>query len=159
MNGFHVVVGAQFEARGDAVDLVDRGDHHDRKVLPPRVALDRAQHRDAIHLRHHDVEKDDVERVAAKHAQGLTSALGHQHRVPLVHQPAPQQLAIVGVVVDDEDGAAACGGRRQSPLSVTTLSDNTSITRLSGSALSAAGFSAGALSASAAEESGPPTCQ
>ena len=69
--------------------------------------------------RHHDVEQDEVDAAAAQDRRGPRRPLRRQHAEALALQPPRQQVAVVRVVVDDEDvcglahrrGARATGGQ------------------------------------------------
>ena len=64
-----VVGGAHPDAADDAVELVDARDHDDRHVAQRIVGLERGQRLVPVHLGHHDVEQDEVDRFRARVAQ------------------------------------------------------------------------------------------
>jgi hypothetical protein len=105
-----VVRGAHPDAPDDAVRFVDARDDDDRQVAQPDVCLECLEGLIAVHLGHHDVQQDHVDRVGVRIAQEV-------QRLPPVdrlgrlmadrRQEADQQPAVERGVVDDEDAAAA----------------------------------------------------
>ena len=74
-------------------------------------ALHRLQHLVAVHLRHHDVEQDQIEGACGQKVQRVPSVRGRHHVVVAPpFQPPCQRVAVVLVVVDDEQD----GGRPRS---------------------------------------------
>ena len=63
----------------------------------------------ATELGHVDVEHDEVERLGAELAQGVAAAFGQPHIEAGLAQGGAHDQARVGVVVDDQDRAAATG--------------------------------------------------
>ena len=95
----HVVVGAHLDA-DDAIDLFGARSQHDHRHVRPRAQFT-AQGQPVL-TRHHHVEHDDVGLGAVQH-------LAHLPRVPrdrdldrVLAQVLRQQIADVGVVIDDE---------------------------------------------------------
>ena len=104
-----VVVGAELDAAHHAVDVVERRDHDHRNVAQPGIVLEAAQHREAVHLGHHDVEQDQVDRFAGQPVEGVP-AMDRGHRLVLEQlQLLRQHVAIERLVVDDQDA----GGRHR----------------------------------------------
>jgi hypothetical protein len=102
-----VVVGADFEA-DDAVDVLALGgEHDDRGAVVGRAQA--AADRQAVLAGHHQVEHDQVDRVAQQDAIERLAVLGHDHFEPFLRQVAAQQVADAGVVVDDHDLVGASG--------------------------------------------------
>ena len=67
-----IILGAGFDAAHDAVDLVERGNHDDRDVAGLLRRLEPAQHLEAAHFRHDEIEQDEVELLAGRPAQAPT---------------------------------------------------------------------------------------
>ena len=109
LNGFgEVVVGAHLEP-DDAVDVLAlRGQHDDRHVLA-RAAQPPADG-EAVLAGQHQVEHDEVRRVALQPLVEVARVGDRAHVEPLAGQVARQQVAQPHVVVDDED---AHRGRRR----------------------------------------------
>ncbi len=96
----HVVVGAQFEA-DDLVDVVvARGehDHGDARALA-QLAADG----ESVHLRHHDVEYDEVRVGRARLLQRLLAVERLNHIEALVAEVEASELDDVSLVVDYKD--------------------------------------------------------
>jgi hypothetical protein len=70
-----------------------------------------AADRQAVFARQHQVQHDQVHRVACHHAVQRLGVLGQQHLEALLRQVAAQQVADAGVVVDDEDAVGPGVGR------------------------------------------------
>ena len=98
-----VVVRADLDAADDALELVDGRDHDHRQVLQLGIGLEPLEHGDAVELWHDDVEQDDVRRLLAAALQRLAAVRGRLDPMPLLLEQADEQLAIEGIVVDDED--------------------------------------------------------
>ena len=97
------VVGPGVEAFHALLAGIERGHHHDRQHGGGRVLADRATHVVAAHARHHDVEQDEVRRVALDHAERLGAGGGGERGVAARGEDVGQQLDVAGRVVDDED--------------------------------------------------------
>jgi hypothetical protein len=96
-----VVVGADFEA-DDAVHVLALGGQHDDR----RAVVGRAQaaaDREPIFAGHHEVEHDQVDRVAQQDAVQRLAILGHDDFESFLGEVAAQQVADARVVVDDGD--------------------------------------------------------
>ena len=66
------------------------------------------QHLVAVHVRHHDVEQNQVELLRAQQLQRLPAVVGRREvRIALALQPARERVAIVLVVVDHEERSLA----------------------------------------------------
>ena len=55
------ILGAELDAADHGLDLVERRDHDDGKIVRASVLLEMLQHLIAVHLRHHDVEQHEIE--------------------------------------------------------------------------------------------------
>ena len=58
---------------------------------------------EAVEPRHHHVEQDDVERPLADHRQGVLPVVPDLRLVAQPTEPSGEQVAIVRIVVDDQD--------------------------------------------------------
>src|SRR5690606_12746834 len=88
-----------------ALELRERRDHGPRDVAPGLVRLQPLEHLEAVQLRHHDVEEHEIERPRGDALKRLAS-VGRllEVAVTLAPQPAAERVAVVGIVVDDQDG-------------------------------------------------------
>jgi hypothetical protein len=103
-----VVVGAQLEA-AHAVPLLAAGGQHDHRDVDP-AAPQLAADVPAAHARHHDVEQDQVGRLAGRPPQPVLAVQAHRGLVALEAQVVLEPADDVRLVVDDEDprqGAAS----------------------------------------------------
>ena len=57
---WNVIFGSRLDATHDAVDLVQRRDHHDRNMLVNWIGFKPVQHLQSIYIRHHQIEQDEV---------------------------------------------------------------------------------------------------
>jgi hypothetical protein len=112
-----VVVGAHLQA-DDAVHVLDLGGEHDdgRGVVGRAQAAADAQ---AVFAGQHEVEHDEIDRLAREHAVQRLGVLGQQDVEAFLGQVAPQQVADARVVVDDHDAVGAgVGGRAHGGLQI-----------------------------------------
>ncbi len=98
------------DALGEAACLVGRlrqgGDEDHRYLGRGRVDLEGGQHGIAVHLRHLDVEQDQVGPwLAARQFESLLAAGGGRDGI-VVAQDAHQRMQVLGHVVDDQDPRA-----------------------------------------------------
>ena len=107
-----VVLGAELDRPDHARCLVERRDHQHRDVTALRILLEPLQHRGPVEVGHHDVEQDQVDRLALEEGQRLPAAGRGQDAVALASEPPHQQLTVLLVVVDDQDRGRAVPGRR-----------------------------------------------
>ena len=95
-----VVVAAELEPE-DTVDLlVLRGEKDDRHV---RAAPQPPADLGAVELRHHDVEDDEVGRLAGEALERLLAVGGLDRAEARLREREGDDLADVGVVIDDQD--------------------------------------------------------
>ena len=81
-----------------------------------RVRLEAPAHFDAVDLRHHHVEQDQVGQMLLGGGERLL-AVGRLQQFVAVHfQPRDQDVAVGLVVVDDRECAAACAWRYASEI-------------------------------------------
>src|SRR6185312_4042978 len=105
----HVVVGAQLEPH-HAVDLLAlRRQHHHRGLARSRVAADPSTDLRARDVRQHEVQQDDVWRELVHRLQPVGAGLLGLHGEAGCRQVVRQQLAKVGLVLDDQDAAVGVG--------------------------------------------------
>ena len=102
-----VVVGAELEPE-DLVDLLALGaEHDDRDPLALRAQA--PADLEAVHLRQHHVEHDEVERLLGEAGEGL-AAVGRVHDlVAVALQREGEQRLDRLLVVDEEDAGRAVG--------------------------------------------------
>ena len=74
------ILGALLDAAHRARHVVERRDHDHRDVARRAVPLEAREHREAIHLRHHDVEQHEVGRLRLHHRERLLPVLGAAHQ-------------------------------------------------------------------------------
>ena len=81
------------------------GRDHDHRDMPQLlVGLELLEHLVAVQLRHHDVQQDEIEPLGAEAVQRLPSVYGGGNvGVALPLEPAGERVAVVFVVVDDEE--------------------------------------------------------
>src|SRR5258707_10071167 len=73
------------------------------------VLFEMPEHFIAVHLRHQDVQQEQIKRRAAHHFDGLPPVFGGYHVIALTLQMAAQHFAILCVVVYNEQYAALGG--------------------------------------------------
>ena len=95
------IVGAGFQPAYAVGRLVERGDHDHRNMMGQRTGLKLTADFEAVHVRHHHVEQDDIAFGALGDGERLRTVLrGHDVEI-LGRQPRFQQLHVGGYVVDD----------------------------------------------------------
>ena len=97
------IVGAGFEPAHAVGRLVERGHHDHRNVMRGRIGLEPPAHFEAVHVRHHDVEQDEVAFGALADRQRLLAAHRRDDVEIFGRQPRFQQLDVGRHVVDDEN--------------------------------------------------------
>ena len=98
----HVVVAAELETAHAVFFLAFGGDQEHGH---PRVALaQKPQDLEAVFLRQHDVEQDEVGALAFRHLEARVAVLGDEHAVAFRLERQGQRKSQVLVVLDDEDG-------------------------------------------------------
>jgi hypothetical protein len=110
-----VVVGAELNAAHHAVYVVERRDHDHRDVAQPGIVLEAPQDLKAAHLRHHDVEEDQIDGLAAQAIKGV-AAVDRGHALVVEElQLLREDVAVERLVVDDQDSCRRrhrCSHRR-----------------------------------------------
>ncbi len=101
-----VVVGAQLERGHHVLGRGAGGDHDHRQGVGGVGLADAAQHVQPVHVGHHAVEQDEVERLALDQRQGGDAAVRLGDLVAKPFETAAKQLAVVGQVVDDKQPGA-----------------------------------------------------
>ncbi len=105
-----ILVGAGVEP-GDHVRAVgfggDQNDGHERQL---RIGLEPAAHLDAVELRHHDVEQDEVGQMLRGGGERLLAVGGLQQLIALRREPRHQDVAVGLVVVDDQNARRVVHG-------------------------------------------------
>src|SRR6185312_9270463 len=74
-------------------------DHHDRDMRGARVVAQRAQHRETVDARQHDVEEDQLGQLGLRQLQRLLAVGSLLHRVAVLLQHAAQHRADRGRIV------------------------------------------------------------
>jgi hypothetical protein len=101
-----VVHRAQRQATGLVLDLGHRGEEDHRDALGLRVALQPLGILRSVHLRHHDVEQDQVRRALRnRDLQGALAAVGDLDAIFVLEQAAHQHQ-VVGRVVHHQHGGS-----------------------------------------------------
>jgi hypothetical protein len=106
-----VVFGAGLDRTHDAVELVERRDHDDRDVARRFRRFQAAEHLEPADPGHHQIEQYEIEIAVCGGGERRGAARCAGHAMALALEAARQQIAIGGVVVDDEDVALPVGGR------------------------------------------------
>ena len=98
----HIVIGAGFQGFDNVLRL-GLGGHHDDGETRGRECLAKpAQDLHAVHVRHHHVEKHDVECLLLNEPQRLRAAIGFDDLESAFHKSARKHCAVVRDVVDDQ---------------------------------------------------------
>ena len=100
-----VVVRAQLEGPDHILVAVARSRHDDRQLGERARAAQLGEHLEAVHPGHHHVEEHEIEGLGGDQRQGGGSVRGDRDRVAAPGQPARQHVAVVLVVVDDQQPA------------------------------------------------------
>jgi hypothetical protein len=96
-----IVVGAQLQP-DHAIDLLSaRREHQDRRVVASLAQ--RAADVEAVPVRKHEVQDDEVERAGLNRVHGVTHGRGDGDPALLFLQMHPQQPGELGLVLDDQD--------------------------------------------------------
>src|SRR4029077_18376576 len=107
----------------DAVDLLAaRGEHDDRYARGGGVALEQAGELEAVDAGEHQVEQDEVRRLAAEGLEAAVTAQRDLHREPLFFQVVLQHLGDVGLVLDEQN-PFSCHGPEASMESSTASAE------------------------------------
>ena len=93
------------EAEGSDRRLLGRhgGDHEDRQVLEPGIGLDPLEQLEPVHLRHHDVEQQEVELLRVQVVEEVLAPGHGEHLVAVFLEDPGQGAGERLVVVGDED--------------------------------------------------------
>jgi hypothetical protein len=78
----------------------DQDDGHERQGL---IGFETLANLKAVHLWHHDVEQDEVRKLAARAGQSLLTVTGHDKIITARLKQSPKDLAIGLVVVGNEE--------------------------------------------------------
>ncbi len=104
-----VVVGPLVEAADAIVDVVLRGEDHDRGVDP--VAADAAKDLQPLDVGEHEVEDDHIVRFVGGEVEAVATLGGDIDGKALGHEPAPDEARDLAVVFDEQDPHASPQGR------------------------------------------------
>ena len=80
---------------------MDGGEEHDRDAAASFVV--RPREADPVQPGHHQVDQNQGRPAPLGHAQRLVAVAGRQDAVPLADQQQLEQIAQMGIVVDDQD--------------------------------------------------------
>ena len=69
------------------------------------IGIQLFQHLIAVHLRHFNIEQDQIKRLILHHFQSLTAILRKRDLVPLLFQATGQHQPVHAVVINDKDRA------------------------------------------------------
>ena len=101
-----IIVGAQLQRVHRGLHAAVGRDHEDRRLF---IALpDLLQHLHAAHVRHHQVQQDQVVGVGGELVQAFGAVLGGIGDVAFGGQQQFQAFADIDLVVDDQDLALGC---------------------------------------------------
>ena len=92
--------------------VIDHAQHDHGYRAQYRVGLQCAQHRPAIHVRHHDVQGDGGGLYLMRKAQALFAAGRRGNAVTVFFKVTLDDLAGLRVIINDQDGAAVPGLHR-----------------------------------------------
>ena len=102
------IVGAGVEPLDPVGRMIERRHHDHRNVVGRAVGLDAAAYLEAVHVRHHHVEQDDIALGLLAFRQRLAAAHGGDNVEILSRQPGFQKLHVGRNIVNDE--YARCHG-------------------------------------------------
>ena len=98
-----VVVGTELEPH-DAIDrLLARGQHDDGQARRSLVPLQPPADLDAVHVREHEVEENQIERLGRDLLQRLHAVLREHDPISRSLERAVEQAPQIGLVLDDQD--------------------------------------------------------
>ncbi len=97
------IVGAGFQPAHAIGRAVQRRYNHHRNEMRRRIGLQPAAYLEAVHVRHHDVEQNDVAFGTRADRQRLRAVGRGQDIEILGRQPRFQQLDVGGDVIDDQN--------------------------------------------------------
>ena len=100
-----VVVGTSGQAGDAIVDEAARRQDDDRRPIGP---TNRAQDREAVHLRQHDVQDDEGRHLERDRGEGAPAVGRLHHAIARPLEIRPHEADDLHVVVDDEDRASIC---------------------------------------------------
>ena len=98
-----IFVGAGFEPGDDVLGVGLGRAQDDRRERHRRIVLDPLADLDAVDLRHHDVEQDQVGQMLLGGGERLFAVGGLLEVVAVRAEPREQDVAVGLVVVDDQD--------------------------------------------------------
>ena len=143
------VVGARVERRLVRPEIAERRQEEDRRVAAAGQRADAAAGLEAVHARHDDVEQHQVGAPLLEAGQPALAAVGQDGAVAGRQQVPLGDLAVLEVVVDDQDGLARDsadtanlrrrrGGRRRPQVGLDRRAEGARVDRLAEIALKAA---------------------
>ena len=109
------IVGASFQAAHTVGRLVERSHHDDRDMHGLGIGFQPLTDLEAIHARHHDVEKDEVDLGASAEIETGKTVGGCEHVEIFGQQAGFEQLYVGGNVVDDQNASCHDASLQASP--------------------------------------------
>jgi hypothetical protein len=99
------ILGTELDAACHRLELVKGRNDDDRRVADLTALPERLQHLKSVHIRHHDVEQDEIETALVERLQRISAArslldLGETELL----QPAREKVTVVRDVVNNENG-------------------------------------------------------
>ena len=98
-----VIIRARFNAPDYGVGLLQAGDHDDRDPSPGIVRLDLGQEFDPVHVRHQNIQQDQIKFTLGQPLKRDDAGFREHHVMAVTAQAPQQQMAIAGNVIDDKD--------------------------------------------------------
>jgi len=98
--------GAQIDAAGVVSGIVQAGEKDDGQIPGGRFTAQMLADRKAVHLGHHDIEKDQVRAAVASQSQGIGRFGGADELVIGAAERGGQHLQAARFVIDEQDGGA-----------------------------------------------------
>ena len=105
-----VIVAARLEPRDHVLDIGLGGEEDHRHETQRRIRLEAFERTDAVELRHHDVEQDQVGPRGLRHIQRLFAVFGRDHLVAGGLEPHAHDLEIGRHIVDGQDAGRMMHG-------------------------------------------------
>ena len=107
-----VVVGPETQGFDEVAALAEGARHDDGQLRDAEAGSDAPEHLEPVHLRHHHVEKDDVEPPFRERRERFGAGGDRRHCVARRDEAPREEVAVRLVVVDDEEGGTPVGPAR-----------------------------------------------
>jgi hypothetical protein len=99
---------AELEPSHFLASLGERGQENDRAIASARIRLQAGAGFEAVHVRHHDVEQDQVRRRPLRDGDRVLAAPGGEQPVAVALERLVEHLKIRRVVVDQQNLRCVC---------------------------------------------------